>query len=438
MAIDLVGTPFSGGYNAAANSFSITKAPGLLEGELHCVVYMVSENTKTPVISGYQELGQEITTDSSWRMGVLVKVAGPSEPPTETMTFTPTGSTGLSYTTLRLSGVNTGDIFNSNPGVKIEMASATTTPSYTAGTLGLSGGAACLVLMGCEANRSVTSPLDDNLDYEISSEPSTNSLHVYLDREVSGTSNPQYDFTINSSRRMGLLAFELKAATTLPGTSVVDVTDPVVDTISVELSEAAPEVDTINLTYGGVVQSQSFTTEDSITFSITSVLRDLLPPTGTITVSLLDGVTPVVSTTTTLDDKSGWETTELVSPVTTPGSVFYQHTGATPVTGDKVRHNDPGNTTISPTGVLTQLVPKTVSVEAWDESDETYGTVGIWVWGVAKFANERWVAYLTTYKDVLATFGVDINTQVYRHLGSLGYTGLMPERLKQAKDDGVI
>lgn len=160
------------------------------------------------------------------------------------------------------------------------------------------------------------------------------------------------------------------------GPSVLSITNPASDSITITLSEAAATVDTINITYGGVTQSQSYTTGDDTTFTIASLTRNLLPPTGTTTVTLLAGVTEITSTTTVLDDIPGWETTDLVSPVTTEGSVFYNHTGATPVTGDKVRHNDPGNTTISATGILTQTTPRTVTVEAWDDSDETYGSLG--------------------------------------------------------------
>lgn len=370
----VIGTPHNGGYSASASLHVITTPPGIQAGELSCIAYLVSENNRVPVIAGYTNASLVVTVDSSWTAGILYKVAGGSEPATEMMTFSPVGSSGVSYVSFRMQGYDTANFLNSNPGAVDQPATATATPSIAASTLSMTSGNSCLVIMGCEANRSVTAA-DADLDTVVGNIASTNSAHFYLDSEVIGTGNPQYDFTINSSRRMGTALFELKVAAPA-GPTVLTIADPASDSMTITLSEAAATVDTISITYGGVTQSQSYTTGDDTTFTIASLTRNLLPPTGTVTVTLLAGATEITSTTTVLDDIAGWETTDLVSPVTTEGSVFYNHTGATPVTGDKVRHNDPGNTTISATGILTQTTPRTVTVEAWDDSDGTYGSLG--------------------------------------------------------------
>ena len=197
----VIGTPVNGGYNAAATSHVINLPTGIQAGEIIRISYVLSETSRIPVISGYTDKGFTATVDTSFRIGIMYKEATGSEGATETMTFSPAGSTALTYVVTRLEGYDASNFLNGNAGVLQEEPAAITNPTVLANAISISSGNSVQVLMACEANRSV-SAYDTGLLTQVGTIASTNSLHDYIDEEVVGSGNPEYGFTINSTRRM--------------------------------------------------------------------------------------------------------------------------------------------------------------------------------------------------------------------------------------------
>lgn len=378
----VTGTPVNGGYNTAATSHVINMPTGSVSGEVICIAYLLSETTRAPLISGYTDAPHTITVDSSFRMGIMYKTATGSDPATETMTFSPAGSTAITYSTFCISGADTADFLNSNPGVKQEDATATATPSVAASALSLASGSGCLVLMGCEANRSV-SAFDADLDQQISTTANTNSFSVFIDNEVVGAGNPQYDFTINSSRRMGIALFELKVAEPA-GPSFTSITDPIDSSISGTVSEAVTATH-YRVSAGGTSANIEIPGGPitGTSFAVTGIDRENLPfianaaDTGApATVSLTNEEVVVVSTTADLVTAAGTTAHIVTNPdLSSAHSIFNPlYCDTTPEDGqDQFWYTGDPGVSIAANGEVTGEGGFTL--QAWDKSTGLRGAI---------------------------------------------------------------
>lgn len=337
--IALEGSPSLNGYSAAATSHSVALPTGVTAGEFLGIVILSNESNRTPQATGYTFKSFSMSTDTSYIMGVLWKEAGASESTPITVDFAEGGSGAIVSTSFRLSGVDMTDPFNSNTGIKIEEATASASHTVAADSITVTSGAGILLVMGCEFNRSVTAA-DADLDVTIGNTASTLSIHVYMDTEVSGTGNPQYDFTTNDTRRMGFNLFELK-----PASSGTELTAPL---LAAGTTLASPDL----------VQKVDVTTPD---YGVTSIFYAYTGDTpaspdffyireSTFGNTTADGTGDLTQTTSApvdfnyFDDSagtwSGWVTfdvADLSVPTLSSGTVLYEMT----VQGDEITLSPP-------------------------------------------------------------------------------------------------
>lgn len=368
----ILGTPAVTGYSASATSHNVTLPSGITAGEMLCIPFLVNETNRTPQATGWSVASSILAMDLSNRTGILYKEATGSEGASVSVTFAEGGSASIVAMAFR-SDYDAADFLNSNAGYYQADATATATPSIAAGALSLASGSGCLVLMGCEANRSVTAS-DADLDTTIGNTASTNSLHAYLDSEVIGAGNPQYEFTINSSRRMGFAVYELKSAAPA-GPSITNVTDPINGTITVttDLSTTATH---IRLTSGSVTVTQVIDSSPvtGTNFTITTLDRTLLPALeSNLTVELLNDVTVVASTTSTLITPTGTFADIVASAITNDTqSIFHPNwADGTPVNNDQIQWTTDNSVVIAATGIVSG--DGGFTVRHWDSITETWG-----------------------------------------------------------------
>lgn len=166
------------------------------------------------------------------------------------------------------------------------------------------------------------------------------------------------------------------------GPTITSITDPISDSISITLSEAAPTVDTIEITVGTRTEAQSYTTGDDTVFTIASISRSTLPPIGTATVTLKAGATEIVSQAVELDPRVGYTAWTGSSIDFTTNGLAYGYSGSLPVDGDIAEVSDAGNsicdgTESASSWVLAQNDEKKVEARIWQASTELWGTATI-------------------------------------------------------------
>ena len=200
-----------------------------------------------------------------------------------------------------------------------------------------------------------------------------NTNFISASSEVATTTSTTMSWSQTSERwAIAALVFQNGVS----GPTVNSITDPIIGTepVTIVLSEAAPTVDTIEFTVGTVTQSQSYTTGDDTTFTISAVTRDLLPPIGTVTVELKAGVSVIASTTSTLQQAAGYSATIGVG---VDDGLALPHTG-TLADGDIVLLSDDPNTSIDAAFTdITQTVRTAFTAQVWSAGTETWGDVVI-------------------------------------------------------------
>lgn len=93
----------------------------------------------------------------------------------------------------------------------------------------------------------------------------------------------------------------------------------------------------------------------------------------TLRVTLDDG-TVLDLTGVQLEPVSGAAAVDVVDPVTTEDSIFYQVQSGTPATGQQIWHDDSPNTVVNPNGTFSQTVVRDFQAQVWDV-DYTWGAL---------------------------------------------------------------
>ena len=89
----------------------------------------------------------------------------------------------------------------------------------------------------------------------------------------------------------------------------------------------------------------------------------------------LDGASDTLDLTgVELEPGDGEAAVDVVDPVTTEDSIFYQVASGTPATGQQIWHDDSPNTVVLPSGKIEQTVIRDFYAQVWD-TDYTWGAV---------------------------------------------------------------
>lgn len=211
MAIEAVSTAVTTGPTASGGTHDLGIPEGGSAGEVILMGYGINNPSRTITIPSWSTTDESGSGSITQRIGWATRITGGSETSPVTATLN-TGTAQMASVAQRFSGVDTADPHNSNNYVSGDVGSATSTVSISSGTLtGLETGSGVLVVITCDASRSVSSAGTGLTDLGSSSSGFVNAVMLY-DEDAGGSSNPAYSITMSGTRAYNWFLIELKAA----------------------------------------------------------------------------------------------------------------------------------------------------------------------------------------------------------------------------------